>query len=64
MPTKAQMYEAFKSLKVDELGREFRPFHMFFYGSLIDPEVLQAILNLPDLPRMQPATITGYRIKM
>jgi gamma-glutamylcyclotransferase (GGCT)/AIG2-like uncharacterized protein YtfP len=58
------MYEAFKQLKVDECGREFRPLHMFFYGSLMDPEVLQAILNLPDLPRMQPATITGYRVKM
>jgi gamma-glutamylcyclotransferase (GGCT)/AIG2-like uncharacterized protein YtfP len=37
---------------------------MFFYGSLMDADVLQAILNLPDLPTMQPATITGYRIKM
>ncbi|KAH4037184.1 hypothetical protein HBI70_072990 [Parastagonospora nodorum] len=64
MPTKAQMYEAFKGLRVDEFGREFRPLHMFFYGSLMDPDVLQAILNLPDLPTMQPATITGYRIKM
>jgi gamma-glutamylcyclotransferase (GGCT)/AIG2-like uncharacterized protein YtfP len=58
------MHEAFKGLKVDEFGREFHPFHMFFYGSLMDPEVLQAILNLPDLPIMQPATISGYRIKM
>jgi hypothetical protein len=38
---------------------------MFFYGSLMDPDVLQALLNLPDLPQMQPATITGgCRIKM
>jgi hypothetical protein len=58
------MHEAFKGLKVDESGRKFRPLHMFFYGSLMDSDVLQAILNLPDLPQMQPATITGYRIKM
>ncbi|KAF1917594.1 hypothetical protein BDU57DRAFT_513932 [Ampelomyces quisqualis] len=64
LPTKAQTNEAFQGSQADEFGREFRTFHMFFYGSLMDPEVLQAILNLPDLPRMQPATITGYRVKM
>lgn len=37
---------------------------MFFYGSLMDPEVPQAILDLPDLPTKRPATISGSRIKM
>jgi gamma-glutamylcyclotransferase (GGCT)/AIG2-like uncharacterized protein YtfP len=37
---------------------------MFFYGSLMDPEVLQAILNLPEPPVTRPATISGFRVKM
>lgn len=45
-------------------GEPFHPSHMFFYGSLMDPEVLQAILNLPDLPTTRPATIFGFRVKM
>ena len=43
----------------------FEPCHMFFYGSLMDPEVLQAVLRLPDPPTTTtPATIDGYKIKM
>ena len=42
----------------------FQPFHMFFYGSLMDPDVLQAILDLPELPTTRPATISGFSIKM
>jgi gamma-glutamylcyclotransferase (GGCT)/AIG2-like uncharacterized protein YtfP len=37
---------------------------MFFYGSLMDPEVIQAILNLPELPTTRPATISGFQVKM
>lgn len=37
---------------------------MFFYGSLMDPEVIQAILNLSELPVTKPATLSGYQIKM
>jgi len=37
---------------------------MFFYGSLMDPEVIQAILGLPEVPTTQPATISGFQIKM
>lgn len=45
-------------------GEPFKPFHMFFYGSLMDPEVLQAILDLPELPTTRPATISGFSIEM
>lgn len=45
-------------------GEPFQPFHMFFYGSLMDSEVLQAILDLPELPTTRPATISGFSIKM
>lgn len=37
---------------------------MFFYGSLMDPEVIQAILNLPELPSTRSATISGFQVKM
>ena len=30
----------------------------------MDPEVLQAIPDLPELPTIRPATISGFRIKM
>jgi len=30
----------------------------------MDPEVLQVILNLPELPAAKPATISGFEIKM
>jgi gamma-glutamylcyclotransferase (GGCT)/AIG2-like uncharacterized protein YtfP len=37
---------------------------MFFYGSLMDSEVIQAILKLEDLPLTTAATISGFKIKM
>lgn len=30
----------------------------------MEPEALQAILDLPELPTTRPATISGFRIKM
>lgn len=45
-------------------GEPFHPFYMFFYGSLMDPEVLQAILDLSELPTRRPAPFSGFRIKM
>ncbi|CAO2653501.1 Nn.00g029120.m01.CDS01 [Neocucurbitaria sp. VM-36] len=47
-------------------ARPFHPCHMFFYGTLMDPDILQAILNLPALPSPppQPATISGFQVKM
>jgi gamma-glutamylcyclotransferase (GGCT)/AIG2-like uncharacterized protein YtfP len=37
---------------------------MFFYGSLMDPEVMQAILDLPDLPSTRFASVHGFEIMM
>ncbi|KAF2280538.1 uncharacterized protein EI97DRAFT_430243 [Westerdykella ornata] len=42
----------------------FQRCHMFFYGSLMDPEVLQAILDLPEPPTMKQGSITGFSVKM
>ncbi|KAF2761508.1 hypothetical protein EJ05DRAFT_496421 [Pseudovirgaria hyperparasitica] len=46
------------------LDRPFQPCYMFFYGSLMDPEVIQAVLSLADLPTTRSATISGFQIKM
>lgn len=54
-------------LMLSDTGPREKPFelcHMFFYGSLMDPEVLQTVLRLPDLPTTTPAIIDGYKIKM
>jgi gamma-glutamylcyclotransferase (GGCT)/AIG2-like uncharacterized protein YtfP len=53
-----------ESANAIESNRPFQPCLMFFYGSLMDPEVVQAVLNLPELPSTKPATIFGFRIKM
>jgi gamma-glutamylcyclotransferase (GGCT)/AIG2-like uncharacterized protein YtfP len=37
---------------------------VFFYGSLMDPEVIQAVLSLPEPPLTKPAIIFGFWIKM
>jgi gamma-glutamylcyclotransferase (GGCT)/AIG2-like uncharacterized protein YtfP len=44
--------------------KPFQPCHMFFYGSLMDSEVIQAILNLPVLPSTEAATVSGFQVKM
>jgi gamma-glutamylcyclotransferase (GGCT)/AIG2-like uncharacterized protein YtfP len=56
--------ESQESANAIESNRPFQPCLMFFYGSLMDPEVVQAVLNLPELPSTKPATIFGFRIKM
>ncbi|MCJ1476207.1 hypothetical protein MMC13_004873 [Lambiella insularis] len=61
---KAHYWQFLKDTKANMPGEPFQPFYMFFYGSLMDPEVLQAILDLPELPTIRPATISGFRIKM
>jgi gamma-glutamylcyclotransferase (GGCT)/AIG2-like uncharacterized protein YtfP len=56
--------ESQESANAIKSNRSFQPCHMFFYGSLMDPEVIQAVLSLPELPLTKPATIFGFRIKM
>ncbi|KAF2647115.1 hypothetical protein K491DRAFT_672449 [Lophiostoma macrostomum CBS 122681] len=61
---KSQYCHFLKDTKVSMPGEPFQPLHMFFYGSLMDPEVLQAILDLPELPTTRSATMSGFNIKM
>lgn len=42
----------------------FKPCFFFFYGSLMDPEVLQAVLGLLEVPAVQEGWVTGFRMKM
>lgn len=40
------------------------PCHLFVYGTLMDPEVLQTILSLQETPTFEEGWIAGFRIKM
>ncbi|KAI8635132.1 hypothetical protein F5Y19DRAFT_621 [Xylariaceae sp. FL1651] len=42
----------------------FKPCHMFFYGTLMDPDVLQRITCCPTKPVMRPGWISGFKPKM
>jgi gamma-glutamylcyclotransferase (GGCT)/AIG2-like uncharacterized protein YtfP len=40
------------------------PCHLFFYGTLTDPEVLQTVINSKNTPTMPRATAKGFTVKM
>jgi hypothetical protein len=40
------------------------PTMFFFYGTLMDPEILQSVLRLSELPQLQRGTILNFTIKM
>lgn len=40
------------------------PTMFFFYGTLMDPEILQSVLGLPELPQLTHGKISGFRIKL
>ena len=42
----------------------FTPCYLFAYGTLTDPEVLEAVLSLPSTPTLNEGWITGFKIKM
>ncbi|KAI1368548.1 hypothetical protein F5Y08DRAFT_246148 [Xylaria arbuscula] len=42
----------------------FKPCHMFFYGTLMDAEVLQHVTQCPTKPVLRPGSITGFELKM
>ncbi|KFY75824.1 hypothetical protein V499_04221 [Pseudogymnoascus sp. VKM F-103] len=44
--------------------RPFEPCPFFFYGSLMDPEVLQAVLELPEAPIFESGSVCGFSMKM
>ncbi|KAF2749893.1 hypothetical protein M011DRAFT_465552 [Sporormia fimetaria CBS 119925] len=61
---KSTYHKFLEATKADVTAETFKPINMFFYGSLSDPEVLQAVLNLSERPTLKPATISGFRIKL
>jgi gamma-glutamylcyclotransferase (GGCT)/AIG2-like uncharacterized protein YtfP len=42
----------------------FRPCFLFFYGSLMDPDVLQVVVGLPETPTVFGGWVTGFSVKM
>ncbi|KAH8588147.1 hypothetical protein B0O99DRAFT_601048 [Bisporella sp. PMI_857] len=51
-------------MPLQKFADPFSPCFMFFYGSLMDPDVLQSVLGLSDVPRLRKGTIKGFRMKM
>ena len=49
---------------LNDLELTFRPTYFFFYGSLMDSEVLQTVLSLPVAPQMEEGRIEGFKVKM
>ncbi|RDL36417.1 Uncharacterized protein BP5553_05769 [Venustampulla echinocandica] len=47
-----------------KLVNPFTPCFMFFYGSLMDSEVLQSVLSLQDTPTVAKGVIKGFSMKM
>jgi gamma-glutamylcyclotransferase (GGCT)/AIG2-like uncharacterized protein YtfP len=50
--------------KIKQRAPPLFPCYMFFYGSLMDADVLRAITGLPEAPLVKKGTITGFAIKM
>lgn len=49
----------------DEMAEERQGNTLYFlYGSLMDPFVLRRVLNLTETPRLRPASIVVYHVKM
>ena len=47
---------------IDTFAPRCGPF--FFYGTLMDPQLLSEILSLPKLPTLRPAKLKGYSLKL
>jgi len=60
----AQSLVAKQKFPVESPKVPFTPCYMFFYGSLMDIDILQLIAGLKSSPTMAPATITGFRMRM
>jgi Gamma-glutamyl cyclotransferase, AIG2-like len=43
---------------------EFKPGYFFYYGSLMDAEVLQTIIELPYCPILERGYITNWKLKI
>ena len=51
-------------LNLQLVTEPFTPSFMFFYGSLMDPEVLQSVLSLVDTPIVSKGVTKGFSTKM
>ncbi|OAA64360.1 AIG2-like protein [Niveomyces insectorum RCEF 264] len=67
------LYDASAVLKPDEKNAaekqsggndDFEPCTFFFYGTLMDPEVLMVVAMLRDLPEMAEAWVDGFEMKL
>jgi len=68
-PTASPMQQnmATTSLSVSESVMDpipWTPTPNFFYGTLMDPELLQSVLELSEPPQLQPGTISGFKIML
>lgn len=50
--------------EIPETEQTFNPCHMFFYGSLMDAQVLQTVAKLADPPTTRRGLVKGFKIKM
>ncbi|KAM0321705.1 hypothetical protein ACHAQA_009944 [Verticillium albo-atrum] len=48
----------------EEPEEPFEPCFFFFYGTLMDPEVLRTVAALDSLPELQDAWLAGFEMKM
>ncbi|KAK3296173.1 uncharacterized protein B0H64DRAFT_397566 [Chaetomium fimeti] len=48
----------------DGKQNDFEPCTFFFYGSLMDPQVLMAVAKLDDQPDLQDVWVEGFEMKM
>lgn len=50
--------------EIPEPELPFRPCHVFFYGSLMDAQVLQAVAKLANPPTIRNGIVRGLKVKM
>lgn len=63
-PTFLERYLAEQDAHGESWKESYEGDWYFFYGTLMDPPLLQELLGLPYLPTLEPATIRGPRTAM
>lgn len=70
MPTASVMQQKFDAAAAAETNGSarvdppYKPCLFFFYGTLMDPSILQSVLDLSEPPTIQKGRITGFKVKM
>ncbi|KAG8156962.1 hypothetical protein KVR01_013184 [Diaporthe batatas] len=66
MASKFAAVDRAKALRqeIPEPDKPFTPCHIFFYGSLMSPQVLQTVAKLENTPLTQKGIVKGFKIKM